>query len=476
VSTMRPGFLRRLAILELKQLFHGRAVTAGLVLLLGAGAFGVYHGQRVVERQRAALAVSPALQHEQHQSILGPLPATARAGDQLYYLFFHTAHEPSEWAAFSIGQRDVQAFNLKVRLLALHGQLYNTDLANPLLAAFGNFDVAFVIVLLAPLLIIALTHNVWSSERELGTWDLICSQPTSPFRVLLIKLLVRTLVAVMPVAVVLIGAVWWLGVPVDVRVLHASVLTALYMGVWVGLSALIVSAGRSSDFTVVTLLGAWILWSVLAPSLIAVAGAARFPLPEALELTVRQRQGYHASWDRPVRETMERFYRRYPEWAAVTVPEDTYSNAWYYAMQQAGDDEAQPAADAYFETLERRRQWTTRAALLFPPAALQLAFNDLARTDLLSHIGYLRSVGAYHEQLKAFFFPAVFDDRPLAAVHWRQAPVHGYRDTRAFTGAFGLHGASLAVSAAVLLVAGLARLRARTPPAARAARPPRGRA
>jgi ABC-2 type transport system permease protein len=86
---------------------------------------------------------------------------------------------PSAWAPVSICQRDMQAFNLKVPLLAVLGQLYDSDRANPLLVAFGNFGLAFVLVFLLPLLVIALTYNVWSADQELGTWDLLQSQPAS---------------------------------------------------------------------------------------------------------------------------------------------------------------------------------------------------------------------------------------------------------------------------------------------------------
>ncbi|MGE3956171.1 MAG: hypothetical protein AB7H96_05580 [Vicinamibacterales bacterium] len=76
--------------------------------------------------------------------------------------------EPSPWAAVAIGQRDVQAFNLKVRLHGLQGQLYDADLGNPLLASFGHFDLAFVLVVLVPLVVIGLGFNVRSSEDEGG--------------------------------------------------------------------------------------------------------------------------------------------------------------------------------------------------------------------------------------------------------------------------------------------------------------------
>jgi len=114
-----------------------------------------------------------------------------------------------------------------------------------------------------------------------------------------------------------------------------------------------------------------------------------------------------------------------------------------------------------FETLERRRRWTARAATLLPPAALQLAFNDIARTDLESHVNYLQSVADYHERIKAFFFPIVFDDtKSIDAVAWRHAPAHRYRDVTSPAGLYGMHGSALGGAAFALLTIGMMRLRA----------------
>jgi ABC-2 type transport system permease protein len=322
--------IRRFLYLELIQLLRGKAVPAGFVTIFVAALLGTHYGGTVIQRQKNAMAESVSLQQEQHRAVMDSQPLTSNAGDQLYYLFFHTAHEPSSWAPVSIGQRDVQPFNLKVRLLALHGQLYDGDLVNPLLAAFGNFDLAFVLVLLTPLFLIALCYDVWSSEREHGTsWMLIRSQPTNSFRVLLLKLAVRgTAVLVISVAASLAAAVL-LKLTVDVRLFHVVLLIVLYTAAWTGIAGTVVGMGRSSDFNLITLVGLWMFFALLAPAIANVVVAIRYPLPEALELTVRQRQGYHRAWDRPVRETMAALYAQYPEWEGFAVPEDRYSNAWY---------------------------------------------------------------------------------------------------------------------------------------------------
>jgi hypothetical protein len=61
------------------------------------------HGQTVIARRRAALAASPDIQAEEHRRVLAPLGPDAIAGDQLYYLFFHTRREPSVWAPVASG-------------------------------------------------------------------------------------------------------------------------------------------------------------------------------------------------------------------------------------------------------------------------------------------------------------------------------------------------------------------------------------
>jgi ABC-2 type transport system permease protein len=401
-----------------------------MVFLL-AGLLGLWYGHVVIARQHVALAASPALEAEQHAAVFRHVAPTARAADQLYYLHFHTRHEPGRWAPFALGLRDVQPYNLKIRLLALHGQLYAGELVNPLLVAAGHFDAAFVLAWLSPLLVIALLHSLWAEDRESGTWALVRAQSASPWRLLGLTCAVRVAVALLPCLLLIGVAVAWWQLPLDGRIATVVALTVAHVLFWSGMALLVVSRGYSSQVNALVLVGAWLLLALVGPGLITTVVSARHPLPQALELTVRQRQGYHAAWDRPLAQTMAAFYRHYPEFAGADVPTNTYSNAWYYAMQQAGDDAAAPAAREYVAALERRRETSRRLARAFPPAVFQLALNQVARTDLDSHLGYLQSVATYHETLKREFLPAIFDGRPVSAVDWKALPRHGYRDVRA---------------------------------------------
>jgi ABC-2 type transport system permease protein len=412
--------------LEWKSLFASRAVTIGHALVLAAGAYGLYCGRTVIDRQKEILRSSPDLYREHLDYLLATTDPGSPAGGMLFYLPQHTHHEPSPWAAFSIGQRDVNAFNAKVRLLTLEGQLYDSELSNPESTTLGHFDAAFVLVFLVPLLVIAVVHDLVAGERELGIWSLVRSAPVAPGRVVALKLFVRLGSALGLALGLLAMAVAALRVPFDGRVLGIAIALVFYVLFWFGAGFFVAALGRSPAWNAVALLGLWIVTAILGPSLSNVAIATLLPVPDAMEVTVRQRQGYHESWDLPQKEVMANFYRRYPEYARFPVPEDRYSDAWYYAMNQRGDDAAFEASRSYRETLARRVRWSERVAVLFPPVAAQAALDRIARTDLTAHLEYLDSVREYHEQLKSFFYPIVFREDRVAAVDWSAVPAHRF--------------------------------------------------
>lgn len=414
--------------LELLILRRSSATVFGMLGLLACGVAAIGHGRALIDQQRASVDAASERQLHEHQRVLAPLPPSANAADQLFYLAFHTVRQPAAWAPVALGQRDVQAFNLKIRVTALQGQLYDTDVASPLLASFGHFDLAFVFVVLAPLFVIALTYNVHSGEVEAGTWSLLRSQPVPAWRILAAKALLRAASVWLPLIVLQLLATAWLRLPLDATWVAVAGGGLAYVVVWTATCLLVAMWRRPSDVNVLVLLGVWVAWTALGPALLNVAAAVRFPMPEAMELTVLQRQAYHGAWDEPLPDVMAAFVERYPEWKNAAVPRDRYSNAWYYAMQQRGDDAAAPAAARYRQQLESRDRWMARWAWLFPPAAFQRALARTARTDLRAYLAYLDSVAAYHERLKRHFLPVIFAESPISAVDWTAVPRHAHRD------------------------------------------------
>lgn len=417
-----PRFLQ----LELKNFLAGRGVLVGLLVIFLAGLYAIEHGRRVIAAQQKVIAATPAMQQAHLEKMLAQ-HATPDPLNTLYYLNFFTTHEPSSYAPLSVGLRDVNPFHLKIRILTLEGQLYDSDISNPATLALGNFDLAFLLVFLYPLLIIAFTHNTLSSEQEQGIWPLLCSQPVAPQKILAVKACLRFL----PIAAIwlltLLVAWLWLQLPLDRRFGFITLISLAYLLFWLAVSWFVMSFRRSSNFNALTLLGVWLTLTILLPAALNVVLATFLPVPEAFAVTVNQREGYHQQWDRPKAETMQRFFQRYPEYAAFQAPTDKFSWGWYYAAQHLGDEDAAESSAQLRAKLERRQQWMRRLAWIVPTINAQVAFNQIAQTELDDHLAYLDSVRLFHEQVRKHFYPYLLCNDAPPPVNWAQLPRHQFR-------------------------------------------------
>ncbi len=437
--------------LELKNFLNGKAVILAIICLLAAGGYAIFHGKNVIEKQTASIAQIPEFeaeyfekQYDRNQADLGNL---------LYYLKHGTIHQPSSWAAFSIGQRDVNPFNVKVTMLTLEGQLYNSEISNPKNLLYGNLDLAFVIVFLFPLVIIAFCHNLISAEQENGIWNLLRSQPVSIAEIIGWRLLIRfATILLLAFALITAGCIL-LESAFDIRFIYALLITFSYLAFWFALTAFVISLQKSTTFNALSLLGVWIFLTILAPALLNLVVATALPVSESFEVTVAQREGYHQKWDAAKAVTMEKFYELYPEYKSVPIPEDKFSWGWYYAAQLMGDVESANSTENYIKKLQNRDAWTNRIALLLPTINTQFAFNRLSQNDLQSHLNYLESVRNYHRAIREYFYPFIFRDAETDEIDWQNLPKHEFFDEKQMP---KFPGSSLAVFALAILFGGLA--------------------
>jgi ABC-2 type transport system permease protein len=88
---------------------------------------------------------------------------------------------PTPLAPVAVGQRDLQPqavrVNTDVHISAERET--ETAMSGPTRRMTGAFDLAFLFVVLFPLVIIALSYELLSGERERGTLAMLLSQPVS---------------------------------------------------------------------------------------------------------------------------------------------------------------------------------------------------------------------------------------------------------------------------------------------------------
>ncbi|WP_438017142.1 DUF3526 domain-containing protein [Sorangium sp. So ce315] len=417
---------QELAHLELRQMLRARTALVVAALLLVAGVAAIVDGAARVAREREVIAaLEPALREE--ESYLRETHAPEDdLGLVLYYLAMPVAHAPTEWTALSTGLRDVHPYSRHLRFLGLVPQLYKTDIENPLKQLSGSFDYGFVLIFLVPLFIIGVSYDVRSRDDDLGTEPLVCSQPTRLSRVLALRLALRAGLVSAVWLTLLAFSVAWLGLPLDARAGAFALASLAYIALWFVVVFLVASLRRSSAWNAISLVGAWIAWCVLLPALVNLAIITASPARGGVELTLAQRQEMNAGWDRPKRATMDPFLARRPEWARTSVPEDRFSWPWYYAMHEMGDAHVARQVEDYHAALARRERWTARAALVLPPLALELVLDRMAGTDMATELAFRDSIAAYHEQLKQYFYPLIFNGKGLAAFDIDALPRHRF--------------------------------------------------
>lgn len=414
---------QKILFLEAKNFLLGSTVLIGAVSLILFSFYGFYHGSQVIDHLQQTIASVPAVQKNHLQHIVEHGKGKI-VGSTAYYPFFYTTNPATPWATFSIGLRDVNPFALKVKMLAIEGQLYDSELTNPLTLLVGNLDASFIFIFLFPLLIIAFTYNIFSEEQETGVWNIVRTSSKSIVRSIACKLLMRLTVILFINFLVFLAAMFALKLPVSLPTFQLLLVVSLYVVFWFTVSGLVIALGKSSAFNATTLVSIWIFLAILYPGIANIVINNIILLPEAAETVIRQREGYHAKWDEPKKPTLEKFYAVYPQYRKYPIPEDKYSPGWYHAMQFSGDLESAHSSEKLFEKLLKRQELSDRIGAFNPVVAAQQTLNKIANTDLNNHIRYLKSVKDHHRKIREYFYPFIFKDTPTESINWAGYPAY----------------------------------------------------
>jgi ABC-2 type transport system permease protein len=403
-----------------------RSLVAFCILMLLCGFYGIFSGHHEIEKQRNKLAGLEQIYQNNIAEMAEKFPDSADAGDIGYYHSAFAKNKPNNWAALAIGQRDVSPAYLKIRLLAVQNQLYNSENTNPLKLATGSFDLSFVMVFLLPLFIIAISFNLLSAEKEQGTLRLLLAQPLRLSTLFVAKVLFRFIIIAAIVLILSFIALWWTAAQVDLRAFYWILGVLLYAIFWLGMSCAIAAMQRSSAFNAISLLGVWLLLAVIAPVLINAVADISKPVQEGLELTMVQREAVHGGWDKPKTETMQKFFDYYPQYENTGSVEGAFKWKWYYAFQELGDRSVEGLYQAYRQKMLDRQALTSTLSVVSPPAKLQEILNGIAGTDLQQHLDFIAGTKAYHEKLKGFYYPYLYQDLAFQHADFSKEPQYTF--------------------------------------------------
>ena len=155
---------------------------------------------------------------------------------------------------------------------------------------FGEMTVALILQVLMPLLIIFLTFNIFSREREEGTLKLIHAQGITMRQLLIGKvwgtyaMVLLIFIPVICLAYLLLDqASTSLDQSVSIKFLGLSIGYGLYFLVFVLMSVLISAFAKSSGLSLLTLLGLWITACIILPKATTNLADKLYPTPSQFE-------------------------------------------------------------------------------------------------------------------------------------------------------------------------------------------------
>lgn len=413
-------------VLLFKNFIRSKGTKIGLFFLLLIGFISLLIGHQFQQKQRQTITETALYQKEHiarnaafHKDEMGLL---------LYYIKFSLVNKTLPLNSLAIGQRDVNPSIQSVTIRGLEGQKYDAELHNPNNLLGGNLDFGFVLIYLFPLIIIAFSYNIISEEKESGTWKIVATQSQNTFLYILKLFYIRILSLIALLSIVLFIAILFLDIPFDLSLAAFYVLAVLYILFWFAVAFFIVSLQKNSNFNAVILLTIWLFMIIILPAVINSYIVRKYPVPEALELTLKQRNAYHEKWDMDKKITMDKFYAHYPQFRQYQLPNTEFSWLWYYAMQQMGDDESAVQSGELESKLEQRNQASKLIAQFVPTLHTQIQINEIARSDLGNQLLFLKETKHFHEKMRLYFYPKIFANTAVDKENWDNFGVETFND------------------------------------------------
>lgn len=405
---------------EARFLLRDRGALFWLGLAFVLSIVAVSFGVAEVREQRATIAT---LIDEDAADRANALEGQQDWGGAAYYAFHFTYAPPSEFAFAAMGQRDSSPWKHRVRMLALEGQIHESDTRNADFGLVGRFDFAFLAASVAPLLLILLLYDLRASERTARRHDLLVATAGSSWQLWFPRAFVR-----MALLALLMLLPLWFGSLVESVSLdllaQASLILIGSLLIWWLIVELVSRIDASPSILLTSLMGLWLVLAIIVPALSKAGIEASNPVPNGGEILLLQRETVNDAWDLPKEDTMVPFLKEYPELRDHAEIKTAFEWKWYYAFQQVGDQKTASLVDQYRQARLARDRQAGVIALLSPTSFVERAFEKLAGTDAASMIAYEDAVRNFHAELRAFHYPLLFKEEPFDAALLEKLPAY----------------------------------------------------
>ncbi len=444
---------------EARQIMRTSALWSILALLVAAIVFAAWSGGRSIDRQvegaQAATAYEDGMRNHMRADTEKYLAQVQASGGE--YQFAAVRHSPGSGppqgtnagavgaetskyvtlpptglAALSVGQSDIQLNYLPVSMATTLDVTKNLELENPVNLAVGSFDIAFVVIFLLPIFILAMSYDLLSSEKERGTLAMILAHPISIRELMASKIISRA--AVMLATVLGFGVIALLTVGTGLDTADTwtrfglwMIATLLYSAFWFALAVLVNVYGKNSASNGTILAGIWLILVVIVPQMVSMLATTIYPAPSRMELTIASREAQTAA-EKNIMAKLDEYYYDHLE----IIPEGDQKAMDFLTLSQANNNSIEkalrPLYDEFQNQLNKQETLVQRFQYLSPAIMMQLALNEVSGTSADRYEHFLHQVYAYHDEWKEYFSTKFLQRYPLKPADYDEFPNFEYEE------------------------------------------------
>ena len=323
---------------------------------------------------------------------------------------------PSPLSALSVGASRNWPDLYRIHGVSLSKTIERSDQVRPVTSAYGPFDVAFVVMAIAPLVVIGLTFNASSRDRESALQNLIVAQTQSLGKLMAVRCFVRAaLVSVLVVGVVNVALLIAMGSQFDTNVVLNlviwNVVATLYLLTWAALSLLVNSFAKSSSANGAALLLLWLILVLLVPRFVSYAVQEAVPtLPESALVEAEKSTFDHASEN--VDDLVKRFQSEHPEIEIDLEDEQQMTLLRYLLAHSAAGRQATENVSAYYWAQSKRATYLNFCDWISPAISFRNQSDQCSGNSEGAFIAFsARAAEVQAEVLEVFLQPSVTNEQ-----------------------------------------------------------------
>lgn len=339
---------------------------------------------------------------------------------------------PAPLADFAISLSDMHPTTTTLTGWANLADLFvEYEFSNPTLSSTGGFDLTFLIVVLAPLIMIGASFDVFAGDRERGRARLIAAQaghiaPSVWKRLALRNFAIWIFIGAIAAVAAMIAPS---GVSAAVRFSHFAVwfaVAAIYGLFWFALIAIAAAFIKRSETVAATLFASWAVFVFAVPAIGGALAEAAYPPPSRLVFLSEMREGEVKA----VRETAELtagFLADHPEMIESEEAVPGFYRSNFLANREAAK-RTTPVLEEFNQSRRRRAEFIAKLQFLSPPLIANEALTTIAGGDVARSMAYQAQARAALNELSARIGPAVVAKQRISLAEFDAIAPFAFQD------------------------------------------------